>query len=138
MPGGYIGYIYEALMDPSILMGAFRFKTDVQEIAMKIIEWLTNLRSSYLKLPYGDQAFFIRKESFEKMGGFPEVTIAEDLYFARKASKKGRVVTLPVPVITSARRWRKLGVFRVTLINFIIAVGCYLRISPDRLAPLYK
>jgi hypothetical protein len=119
-------------------MGAFHFKTDHDGTAMKIIEWLTNLRSSYLKLPYGDQALFIRKETFEAMGGFPEVSIAEDLYFARQVAKKGRVVTLPNPIITSARRWRKLGVFRVALINFIIAVGCYLRVSPDRLAPLYK
>lgn len=138
MPEGYVDYIYEALMDPSLIMGAFRFKTDHHGKIMRIIEWLTNLRSSYLKLPYGDQAFFIRKETFETMGGFPDVSIAEDLYFARQASKRGRVVTLPVPIITSARRWRSLGIFKVTLINLVIAVGCYLGISPDRFAPLYK
>jgi hypothetical protein len=124
-------------MDPSVFMGAFRFKTDMESKAMRAVEWLANLRSTYLKLPYGDQAFFLRKRVFESLGGFPPVAIAEDLFLVRKALRKGQVITLPVPVITSGRRWKRRGVVRVSLINLIIAAGCMLGVSPERLLPLY-
>jgi len=138
LPSDYMDYIYDTLMDPSVLMGAFGFKTDLSGPAIRVIEWIANFRSSRFKLPYGDQAFFMRKATFDSVGGFPEIAIAADLYFARRVSEMGRIATLRIPAITSARRWRSLGIFQVTLINLIIVVGCYLGVPPERLALLYR
>ncbi|MCD6295629.1 MAG: hypothetical protein J7M30_00575 [Deltaproteobacteria bacterium] len=67
-------------MDTETVAGAFRFKANHDASLMKLIELITNIRSQYFKLPYGDQGLFIRKSVFEAVGGFPEVPIAEDLW----------------------------------------------------------
>jgi rSAM/selenodomain-associated transferase 2/rSAM/selenodomain-associated transferase 1 len=137
LPTGYVDHVFETLMDFRSTLGAFRFKTDMDRPLMKVIEFVTHLRSQYLKRPYGDQALFIRKSVFHSIGGFPEVPIAEDLLFVRKFSKQGRILIAPAEAVTSARRWQTLGLLRTTLINQIIVAGCYLGISPHALASLY-
>jgi len=138
LPRDYVDYVFEAFMDPEAVAGAFRFKTDWDRPMMRVTEFLTNLRSRHLKLPYGDQGVFVRKSAFEANGGFPRVSIAEDLIFIRQLARKGSIRIVPVEAITSARRWKRLGIFRVTLINQLIAAGCYLGISPRLLATLYQ
>ena len=137
LPHGYINHIFEALMDPETVAGAFRFKTDLNHPLMKPIEFATNIRSQYLKLPYGDQGLFFRRAVFEAVGGFPEVSIAEDLFLMHRISKQGRIGIAPVYAVTSGRRWQTRGLLRTTLINQIIVAGCCLGISPRVLAKLY-
>jgi len=138
LPSNYMTHIFEALMDPETVAGAFRFKTDLDHPLLKIIEGLTNFRSQILKIPYGDQGLFVRRSAFQTIGGFPEVSLAEDLFLVRMLSKRGRIRILPAKAITSGRRWRELGVLRTTLINQVIVAGCYLRIPSRVLARLYR
>ncbi|MBW1803842.1 MAG: TIGR04283 family arsenosugar biosynthesis glycosyltransferase [Deltaproteobacteria bacterium] len=137
LPHGYVPHVFETLMDPSIILGAFQFKTDGDAPAMKVIEFVTNLRSRYFHLPYGDQALFMRKSAFGSVGGFPEVALAEDLFLVRRSSGPGKIGIAPAKAVTSARRWQAVGPWRTTLINQIILLGCLLRISPATLARLY-
>jgi rSAM/selenodomain-associated transferase 2/rSAM/selenodomain-associated transferase 1 len=138
LPRDYVAHIFETLMDRRTVMGAFRFDTDLQTPARRWISFWTNRRAAWLNLPYGDQGLFLRRRDFFNIGGFPEVAIAEDLYFARTAARHGRIALAPAAVITSARRWRRLGALRTTLINTIIAAGCLAGVAPDRLAPMYR
>ena len=137
LPDGYINHIFEALMDTETVAGAFRFKTDLDHPFMKLIELVTNIRSRYLKLPYGDQGLFFRRTVFEGAGGFPEVSIAEDLFLMHRISKQGRIGIAPVHAVTSGRRWQTRGLLRTTLINQVIIAGCCLGISLHVLARLY-
>jgi rSAM/selenodomain-associated transferase 2/rSAM/selenodomain-associated transferase 1 len=138
LPSGYVAHIFEVLMDPRAIGGAFRFKTDLQSPLMRILEFLINIRSGRFKLPYGDQGIFMRKAVFDSVGGFPELQIAEDLFLVRKLSRRGRIEIAQAEAITSARRWRRVGLLRTTLINQVIVAGCYLGVSPRVLAYLYK
>ena len=138
LPENYVGSIFEALMDVQTVAGAFRFKTDWDRPLMRLTEFMTNLRSQFLKLPYGDQGLFVRKSVFEETGYFPPVPVAEDLLFVRRLARKGRIRILPSEAQTSARRWKNLGIFRTTLINQLIAAGCYLGVPPRLLATLYE
>ena len=138
LPCGYVAHVFETLMDPETVLGAFRFKTNLNRPLMKVIEFVTNIRSQYLKLPYGDQGLFIRKSVFDSVGGFPEVPIAEDLFFVRRLAKHGRIGIMQADAITSARRWEKLGLLRTTLINQVILTGFCLGIPPLMLASLYR
>lgn len=138
LPVHYVHQIFDALMDRRTVLGAFRFATGVNTSAMRWIAFWTNLRSNWLKLPYGDQGLFMRKSVFNENGGFPAVPIAEDLYLVRRLGRKGRVALASTEAVTSDRRWRQLGPLRTTLINTIIAAGCLAGISPSRLAPLYR
>jgi len=138
LPGGYVKHVFEILMDTETVAGAFRFKTNLDNPLMKVIELMTNIRSQYFKMPYGDQGLFIRKSVFESVGGFPESPIAEDLFLVRRLSQKGRIRIAPVHVVTSARRWQTLGLFRTTLINQVILAGLCLGILPSTLSSLYR
>jgi uncharacterized protein len=138
LPKDYVAQVFETLMDRRVVLGAFRFKTDLEQPLMRGIEFTTNIRSRCLRLPYGDQALFVRKAGFEAAGGFPEIPIAEDLFFVRLVSKRGRIAIAPAHATTSARRWKERGVLRTTLINQLILAGLALGIPPKTLARLYR
>ncbi len=136
LPSAYVGHVFEALMDRGVVGGAFRFKTDLDTRWMRVIERLTDLRSRRLRLPYGDQGLFVRREAFETLGGLPQVPIAEDLHFARRLNRQGRVVTLDLPVVTSARRWQTAGPLRTTLVHQAVVAGIYAGVPMAWLARL--
>ena len=138
LPENYVSHVFETFMDPGVVLGAFRFRTDLDRPSMRLMETATNLRSRMLQLPYGDQALFTRKEIFRASGGFPEVPIAEDFFFVRHLSKRGRIVVAPAEAVTSARRWKSRGMLRTFWINQIVLFGLTLRIPPDVLATLYR
>jgi rSAM/selenodomain-associated transferase 2/rSAM/selenodomain-associated transferase 1 len=138
LPTGYVAQVFETLMDRRVTLGAFRFKTDLDRPLMRAIEFAANIRSRYLRLPYGDQSLFVRRLHFERVGGFPEMPIAEDLFFVRRVSELGRIAIAPADAITSGRRWKEVGVFRTTLVHQLILAGFALGISPKTLARLYR
>jgi rSAM/selenodomain-associated transferase 2/rSAM/selenodomain-associated transferase 1 len=138
LPKDYVAQVFETLMDRRVALGAFRFKTNLDRPFMRGIELTTQFRSRYLRLPYGDQALFVRKSHFLAAGGFPEMPIAEDLFFVRLVSKQGRISIAPAHAITSGRRWKEVGLLRTTLINQLILAGFAFGISPKTLARLYR
>jgi uncharacterized protein len=118
--------------------GAFQFKTDYDTMSMRLIEKAARIRSSLFQMPYGDQALFMPRPVFEKVGGFPVTPIAEDLYLVRRLARLGRVGLAKGMSLTSGRRWRHIGVWRATMINYLIAIGCLIGVDPHKLAPLYR
>ena len=138
LPRDYVDHVFESFTAPKTVAGAFQFRTDMDRPLMKFVEFMTNLRSRHLNLPYGDQGLFVRRSVFSEMDGFPLVPVAEDLLLIRRLARKGRIRIVPAQVITSARRWRKQGILRTTMINQIIAVGCLMGVSPRLLARLYR
>ncbi len=137
LPENYSSHVFDTLMDRRTAAGAFKFKTNFSHPFMTLVEMGANIRSRYFSLPYGDQAIFLRKTLFESSGGFPEVAIAEDLFFVQKLSAIGRIGIVPAHIITSGRRWKARGPIRTWLINAIILAGCKMGISPKKLVSLY-
>jgi uncharacterized protein len=138
LPGDYPAQVFETLMPADVAAGAFRFRTDWNRRSMRLLEKTVHLRSTLLQMPYGDQALFMPAATFEKVGGFPQVPIAEDLFLVRRLGRLGRIAQARGFALTSGRRWRTIGVWRVTLINNLIAGGCLLGMNPRQLAPLYR
>ncbi len=119
-PIGYPELIHQALGDPATVAGAFRFQTDIDSLALRLIEWGVAL-SRLGQLPYGDQGLFMEKRVFNEMKGFAPLPIMEDFELIRRLSKRGRVLTLKKPMVTSARRWQRLGLLRTWLINQLVS-----------------
>jgi rSAM/selenodomain-associated transferase 2/rSAM/selenodomain-associated transferase 1 len=138
VPEGYADLIHAALDDPATVAGAFRFRTDGTGWGMRLIEWGTNLRSAIFQWPYGDQGLFLEKRVFEELGGFAPLPIMEDFDLVRRLRRRGRIVTLAAPVMTSARRWTQLGPLRTWLRNQGMIIGYELGIAPERLARFYR
>ena len=137
LPQGFERYIIDIMGKSGVVAGAFTLGIDGSEFGFRIIEMLANFRSRVLQMPYGDQGIFLRREVFRALGGFPDMVLMEDFVLMQRLRKRGRVAIAPVAVKTSARRWRKLGILKTTLINQAVLLAYFLGSNPQRLARWY-
>jgi rSAM/selenodomain-associated transferase 2 len=118
--------------------GAFLLRFDVDRPKLQLGAWLINLRTRLTRLPLGDQAHFVTRDTFEELGGYKEWPILEDLDFAWRLRRHGRMVILDDRVTTAARRFLEGGVVRTVATNWLIWLLFCLGVSPYRLARLYR
>ena len=138
LPHNYLQYIEESLEKSNTIAGAFLLKIESQNPLLRIVEKGVNARSRLLQMPYGDQGIFLKKETFETIGGFPDIPLMEDFQLMLTLKKQGKIRLAKAPVITSARRWEKLGVIKTTLINQKVILGYFLGVSPEKLKQWYQ
>jgi rSAM/selenodomain-associated transferase 2/rSAM/selenodomain-associated transferase 1 len=138
LPINFAKQILQALNQNGVVAGAFRLAIDAAAPGLRFIERVAYFRSRYLKMPYGDQALFLTKTHFQKIGGFPELPIMEDFILIRRLRRMGKIVIIPESVMTSSRRWIHLGILRTWLINQVIVIAYYLGIPPERMARWYR
>jgi rSAM/selenodomain-associated transferase 2 len=131
-----LGDVYR--LDKLPIAGAFALKIDDRSRRFRWVEWGVKYRSRFLKMPYGDQAIFLRAKVFDEIGGFPDLPIMEDFELMRRLQKLGSVAIIETPVITSARRWLQQGIFKTTLINQLMILGYLMGVDLDRLVRLYR
>jgi rSAM/selenodomain-associated transferase 2 len=139
LPVGFNDLVCKTLFsEDDIVAGAFSLKIDSTLRSLRWIERGVNWRSRFLQMPYGDQAIFLKADTFHKVGGFPEQPIMEDFELVRRLQQLGKIAIVSAPVVTSARRWLKRGVFRTTLINQLVILGYLLGVNRERLGQLYR
>ena len=137
LPAGYDECVHDALDRPSTVAGAFSLRIDAPGALLRVIERAVAFRSQVCGFPYGDQALFLRKSVFDDLGGFPMLPIMEDFELVRKLRRRGRLHTVPARVLTSARRWKRLGAIRTTLLNQAFIAAYLSGVSPDWIARRY-
>lgn len=135
---GYQKVIQQTLSLPGVIAGAFELAIDGDENSLRWIEKMVNLRSRLLSLPYGDQGIFLSSSVFVEMGGFAPIPIMEDFELIQRLKKRGKIWIAPQSILTSGRRWQKLGVWQTTLINQLIILGYYSGIPLHTLEHLYR
>lgn len=77
------------------------------------------------------------RDVFDRIGGFDEVELFEDVMFSKKMKKAGKTSILNEKALSSARRWQKQGICRTTLINWLVSGGFLLGVSPRQLKKVY-
>lgn len=138
-PGpGFVTSINQALRDPSVSAGCFRQRIDHPAPRYRIIERGNALRVRLLRWMYGDQGLFLRRETFEQAGRFPELPLMEDLYFSKRLSQQGRLVVLPDLLTVSPRRWERRGVVRQTIQNWSLILRAHAGVPLATLAAEYS
>ena len=138
LPTGFDNMVRTALQQPGTVAGAFKLRIDASLLSLRWVEWGINVRSHFYQMPYGDQGIFLTKAVFQQIGGFPELPIMEDFELMRRLKRIGRIVIIPTPVVTSARRWLQKGVFKTTLLNQIVIIAYLLGVSPERICRWYR
>lgn len=139
LPPNALTGICRTLENQKYVAGAFGLSIDSSSLALKYIAAHASFRSRLSRIPYGDQAIFIRKSYFEQIGGFRDIPLMEDVDLMRRIKRDGRrIYLLRDKVTTSARRWQSEGVLYTTLRNQAVLMLYYLGVSPQRLARLYK
>ncbi len=92
---------------------------------LKLASNFGNLRTKITKVFFGDFGIFVRKDIFERIGGYDEIIFLEDLEFSKKLKKYGKLKQLEKTITTSPRRYHSQGKLKITLV-FIVA--CLLNI----------
>ena len=118
--------------------GCFRMRVESRRQHYRLVGHSADFRAGLLNLPYGDQCLFARRSAFERVNGFPEIALMDDLFFSRRLARLGRLAVLESAVHTSPRRWEKRGFVRQTLLNWRLTALVFAGVHPNQLAPLYR
>jgi len=96
-----------------------------------------NLRSRPTGIATGDQAMFVTRAAFERVGGFPDIPLMEDIALSRALKRLGPPLCLREKVRTSGRRWDQNGAVRTIVLMWRLRLAFFLGAKPDDLARRY-
>lgn len=134
LPLGFADQVRVTLSCRNVSAGAFRFRLDKRERRLRMVEWMVAARCRLFSLPYGDQGIFVSREMFDRAGRFANLAVMEDFDLLLRLKRLGRISLADGVAVTSARRWRREGVWRLTFKHQLCILGYYLRVAPERLA----
>ncbi|HEY8123176.1 MAG TPA: TIGR04283 family arsenosugar biosynthesis glycosyltransferase [Myxococcota bacterium] len=138
LPAGWAARVEAVLADPRVAGGAFAFRFAERGALLRLVELGVKLRLALARLPYGDQALFVRASVLRALGGVPQAPIMEDLDLVRGIRAHGRLALLPEAVTTSARRYRARGVLRTFARNAVALAAWSLGLDRARVAAWYR
>ncbi|MDG4597837.1 MAG: TIGR04283 family arsenosugar biosynthesis glycosyltransferase [Candidatus Contendobacter sp.] len=136
-PPNAANLIRAALARPTQQWGRFDVRLSGHHPLLRVVETLMNARSRLTGIATGDQGIFARRETFERVGGYPPIALMEDIAFSRLLKRHGRPVCLRQRLTTSSRRWESNGILRTILLMWRLRLAYFLGADPDRLARIY-
>ena len=117
--------------------GRFDVLIDSPRRLLGVVGTLMNLRSRWTGIATGDQALFVRHDLFQRIGGFPDLPLMEDIAICRLLKQQGRPACLRELVSTSARRWERHGVWRTIFLMWRLRAAYFFGADPRELAIQY-
>ncbi|MDH5336708.1 MAG: TIGR04283 family arsenosugar biosynthesis glycosyltransferase [Nitrospira sp.] len=132
LPNGAIQRLNDMEHDQTIQAGGFMHQFSGDDWRLHLISFLDNFRCTRSRIIYGDQALFIRRSLFARLGGFPNQPILEDVAFCEKVIKETNPMLLFPPVITDARKFLRMGVWKsfIRVLLIILHVEYRLPVLP--------
>jgi rSAM/selenodomain-associated transferase 2 len=118
--------------------GGFRLAFAEPARKLRLAAALINLRTSFTRCPWGDQAQFIRRDTFLQVGSFREIPLMEDYDLAIRMKRIGHSVLLPLTVTTSGRRFLRKGILRTAAANWRTVIRFRNGADIDELARSYR
>jgi rSAM/selenodomain-associated transferase 2 len=130
--------IADALAASRRAWGRFDVAIEGAHPMLPAIAWFMNVRSRSTGIATGDQSVFVRREAFERAGGFPSLALMEDVALSARLKAVSRPACLRARTVTSGRRWETKGVFRTLLLMWRLRLSFFFGASPERLARIYE
>lgn len=127
-----------ALSQPRREWGRFDVRLSGSHLLLRVIENLMNLRSRCTGIATGDQGIFVCRYLFERLGGFPDIPLMEDIALSRLLKRQGAPACLRERLVTSSRRWEQHGVVRTIILMWRLRFAYWCGVSPDHLAVRYR
>jgi rSAM/selenodomain-associated transferase 2 len=137
LPPGARDDFVRAVNFPRAEVAVWRLAIDGPGWWLRTVEYGALVRDRLAGLPYGDQGLLVRRALFERLGGFPDVPLLEDVALVRAVRRTTSIRRLPSPVVVSARRWKTEGPYRTWLRNSTLLIAYLLGAPPHRLARLH-
>lgn len=133
----HVAAIKTAMANDDIAGGAFYRKFDERHPHLHCLEPVARFLTRHGGTLFGDQTVFVRRAIFEKLGGFAEIPLMEDVEFSRRLRAAGRIAVLDPPIRTSPRHHLEHGAWRTTIRNGLFLLLFKLGVSAERLHASY-
>lgn len=137
LPPGADGLIRKAI-EAGGVWGRFDVRIVGQHPMLRVVAILMNWRSCLTGLATGDQAMFVRRDVFERVGGFPDQLLMEDIELSQRLRRLARPVCITRQVATSGRRWETRGVWRTIFLMWRLRWRYWRGESAEHLAEAYR
>ncbi len=129
--------IVDKLSQSSRQWGRFDVRLSGEQLCLRLVEFMMNQRSRLSAIATGDQAIFVRRGLFEKIDGFPDIALMEDIGLSKRLKQHSKPIHLPEKVITSSRRWEQQGVWRTILLMWRLRLAYFFGADPQQLKRQY-
>jgi len=137
LPEGALEAIDQAFMTRGCVWGRFDVKIESPLRLLTGVAFMMNLRSRWTGIATGDQAIFVTRHAFERVGGFPAVSLMEDVALSKSLKRLAAPACIRAKVTTAGRRWEKNGIVRTVLLMWRLRLAYFLGADPSRLAEQY-
>ncbi len=138
LPHGADALIAEALTKGVAVWGRFDVRIQGQSSLLPLVATLMNLRSRWTGIATGDQAIFMTRAAFYKLGGFPVQPLMEDIEMSKRLRKLSTPACITERVVTSGRRWDSRGAVRTITLMWRLRLAYWRGVSAERLAAQYR
>ena len=118
--------------------GRFDIRLSGRHPLLRLVERMMNWRSRISGIATGDQGIFVHRSLFERIGGYPDQALMEDIEISRRLKRLARPHALRLYLTASSRRWEQQGILRTILLMWGLRLAYWLGVSPERLAALYR
>jgi len=130
--------LVRAAIEAGAQWGRFDVRIAGRPAMLRVVAALMNLRSRLTGIATGDQAIFVTRAAFERIGGFPLQPLMEDIEISRRLRAIGHPACLRAKVTTSGRRWERRGAWATILLMWRLRWRYWRGESPERLAQAYR
>jgi len=137
LPPAADGLLLEAMRDSSWQWGRFDVRIESRHVLLPLVAGFMNWRSLVTGIATGDQAMFVTRSAFDKVGGFPDIPLMEDVALSKRLKRVSRPLGLAARVVTSGRRYDERGVIRTILLMWRLRLEFFLGVEPSTLARRY-
>ncbi len=137
LPANGIQLVEEAIACGSV-WGRFDLRLTGRHWLLRVVERMINWRSCLSGIATGDQAIFLRRETFDTLGGYAEIPLMEDVELSKRLKRLGAPCCIRQPLTTSSRRWEHYGIVRTILLMWQMRLAYFLGASPQSLAQRYR
>ena len=117
--------------------GFFPIKLSGATWPFRMIEAMMNLRSRISRVATGDQGLFFRRSFFNRLQGYPDIPLMEDVAMSKLARAQSAPVLASTAIVTSSRRWEVNGIINTLVLMWALRLAYFLGVSPDRLHRIY-
>jgi len=138
LPPAALHYIERSLADGTQVWGRFDVCISGHAFMLRVISTLMNWRSRLSGIATGDQAMFVRRETFRQLHGFPVQPLMEDIELSKRLRKFSRPACIRHCVTTSGRRWEMRGVWRTIFLMWRLRWAYWRGADAQTLAGLYR
>ncbi len=137
LPQDAAALITQAMAVPESGWGWFCVRLSNSRLPFKIIASCMNLRAQLTFVCTGDQTMFVKRDLFNRVGGFPQLPLMEDVAVSKLLRRKSTPNWITQPVIASSRRWERQGILHTVLLMWWLRLLYFLGVNPARLLSMY-